>query len=168
MSKYSCNENGLFLEDEMYLTNDDVFNILNNQDNKITELESKLAEKEEAIKYLNGIKRYDIGELLNENIKLNHQLEEKDKEIKQLKLDLGMFKSVNEFINHYGIDKAREVLLQSEKTKKQDKISFAVEQIVKTKETLIKFLQDNGFYENEWYDLFDEIDNQINQLKEGS
>lgn len=47
----------------------------------------------------------------------------------------------------------------------QDKISFAVEQIVKTKETLIKFLQDEGFYENEWYDLFDKIDNQIKSLK---
>ena len=49
----------------------------------------------------------------------------------------------------------------------QDKILFAVEQIVKTKETLIKFLQDEGFYANEWYDLFDEINNQIKQLKEG-
>lgn len=47
----------------------------------------------------------------------------------------------------------------------QDKISFAVEQIVKTKETLIKFLQDEGFYENEWYDLFDKIDNRIKSLK---
>ncbi len=96
---------------------------------------------------------------------LKQQLEEKDKEIKQLKLDLGMFKSVNEFINGYGIEKAREILLQTEKTKHQDKISFAVEQIVKTKETLIKFLQDEGFYENEWYDLFDKIDLQIKELK---
>lgn len=48
--------------------------------------------------------------------------------------------------------------------KEQDKISFAVEQIVKIKETLIKFLQDEGFYENEWYDFFDKIDNLINQI----
>ena len=47
----------------------------------------------------------------------------------------------------------------------QDKIEFAVEQIVKTKETLIKFLQDEGFYENEWYDLFDKVDQQIKELK---
>ena len=33
-------------------------------------LEQQLVEKEKSIKYLTGIKRYDIGELLNENIKL--------------------------------------------------------------------------------------------------
>ena len=62
---------------------------------------------------------------------LEAKLANKDKELKQLKLDLGMFKSVNEFINRYGIEKAREVLLQTEKTKRQDKISFAVEQLEK-------------------------------------
>lgn len=103
---------------------------------------------------------------------LQSQLAEKDKRIKQLKLDLGMFKSVNEFINGYGIEKAREVLLQTEKTKNQDKISFALEQLEKVK---VQFV-------SEKWDLYDTsdlleqvcelrnaqlkfIDNLINELK---
>ena len=108
-------------------------------------------------------KRYQ--EIKNQLADLEAKLAEKEEQAKQLKIDLRMYKSVNEFLNGYGIEKAREVLLQTEKTKQQDKISFAVEQIIKTKETLIKFLQDEGFYENEWYDLFDKIDNQINVLR---
>ena len=73
---------------------------------------------------------------------------------------------------YYDLETVASLLNQQDKRIKelkeenQDKISFAVEQIVKTKETLIKFLQDEGFYENEWYDLFDKIDNQIKNLKE--
>ena len=48
----------------------------------------------------------------------------------------------------------------------QDQIDFAVAELIKFKKTLIKFLQDEGFYENEWYDLFDKIDQQIKELKE--
>ena len=72
---------------------------------------------------------------------------------------------------YYNLETVASLLNQQDKRIKelkeenQDKISFAVEQIVKTKETLIKFLQDEGFYENEWYDLFDKIDNQIKKLK---
>ena len=72
---------------------------------------------------------------------------------------------------YYDLETVASLLNQQDKRIKelkeenQDKISFAVEQIVKTKETLIKFLQDEGFYENEWYDLFDKIDNQIKKLK---
>ena len=109
---------------------------------------------------------------------LKQQLAEKDKELKQLKLDLGMFKSVNEFINRYGIEKAREVLLQTEKTKRQDKISFAVDQFEKVKELL------NTDFESiiSWIDPYEDgeyltsmtynhnntikiIENQINELK---
>jgi hypothetical protein len=104
-----------------------------------------------------------INELQSEKIAdLKIKLEEKDKEIKQLKLDLGMFKSVNEFINHYGIDKAREVLLQSEKTKKQDKISFTVEQLEKVRDN-IHLLHTLGFLKIEEIDK--SIDNQIKELK---
>lgn len=46
-----------------------------------------------------------------------------------------------------------------------EKNEFAIAELIKFKERLIKFLQDEGFYENEWYDLFDEIDQQINKLR---
>lgn len=58
-----------------------------------------------------------------------------------------------------------ELLDISENNMEQSKIEFAVAQLLKFKKTLIKFLQDNDFYENEWYDLFDEIDQQIKELK---
>lgn len=98
---------------------------------------------------------------------LEEQLAEKDKEIKCLKIDLGMYKSVNEFINNYGIEKAREVLLQSEKTKKQDKISFAIEQLEKVKNEITPiFCVPNGIYSNLHNEVFKTIDNQIKQLKD--
>ena len=62
------------------LTQEQVCEILNKQTQRITDLEAKLAESEEAIKCLKGIKRYDIGELLIENTKLKQQLAEKEKE----------------------------------------------------------------------------------------
>lgn len=40
----------------------------------ILDLEAKLAESEESIKYLQGIKRYDIGELITKNGQLKQQL----------------------------------------------------------------------------------------------
>lgn len=52
------------------------------------ELEKKLAEKEETIKYLKGIKRYDIGEMITENTRLKQQLAEKDKKNKELEQSL--------------------------------------------------------------------------------
>ena len=57
--------------------------------NKIYELEAKLAEREEAIKYLKGIKRYDIGDMLTENAKLKQQLAEERKIIcNQARVDI--------------------------------------------------------------------------------
>ena len=57
---------------------------------KIADLEAKLAESEEAIKYLKGIKRYDIGEMLTENTKLKQQLAEKDLKIIELETKLNL------------------------------------------------------------------------------
>lgn len=108
---------------------------------------------------------------------LQSQLAEKDKELKQVKLDLGMFKSVNEFINSYGIEKAREVLLQTKKTKNQDKISFALEQLEKVKELCkTKFewwensewegnIYDKSDVSNAYFDIEANIDQQIALLK---
>ena len=96
-----------------------------------------------------------------DNEYLNQQLAEKEKEIEQLKSENHALMSDNAYQEADIFE-----LIQNPAIQNQDKISFAVEQIIKTKETLIKFLQNDGFYENEWYDLFDEIDNQFKQLKE--
>lgn len=98
---------------------------------RLQQIVDKLRDKEFAGKTLveavNAVYEPLYKNKYDEAEELKQQLAEKDKEIKQLKLDLGMFKSVNEFLNRYGIEKAREVLLQTEKTKNQDKISFAVD-----------------------------------------
>ena len=101
---------------------------------------------------------------------MKEQLSEKDAEIKQLKLDLGIFRSVNEFLNGYGIEKAREVLLQTEKTKRQDKISFALEQLEQIrKEFEIKFKGckwEDKMLVGKFCNITNEtIDNQIKELK---
>ena len=102
-----------------------------------------------------------IKELEEENEQLKKQLAEKEKEITKLKSENHALMSDNAYQEADIFE-----LIQNPAIQNQDKISFAVEQIIKTKETLIKFLQNDGFYENEWYDLFDEIDNQFKQLKE--
>lgn len=103
---------------------------------------------------------------------LEAKLAEKEKELKQIKLDLGIFKSANEFINEYGIEKAREVLLQTEKTKRQDKISFAVKQLEKVKKEFNERKLEYITMETKTHiyglriDRINElIDNQINELK---
>ena len=99
-----------------------------------------------------------MEDLEKENNQLNQQLAEKEKEIKQLKLDLGMFKSTNEFINRYGIEKAREVLLQSEKTRNQT----AIEVLEKVKEYYISNVQ---WTRHKGMSMLEFIDQQIKSLK---
>ena len=151
----------------------------NNYAKQISDLEAKLAESEEESKarykdWQEEIRACD--ELRVVLAEVRKQLAEK--ELKQLKLDLRMYKSVNEFLNRYGIEKAREVLLQTEKTKYQDKISFALEQLEKVKEWCEnhKYSDEDDYvitYEPDEEDasgcvdyLKDFIDNQIKQLKE--
>lgn len=69
---------------ELEKINDKLGTDLCNADDICSYLQQQLAESEEAIKYLKGIKRYDIGEMLTENTKLKQQLAEKEKEIKKL------------------------------------------------------------------------------------
>ena len=67
--------------------------------NQLADLEAKLAESEhrneQLVDALNG-EVFINYKLPMENAQLKQQLAEKDAEIKQLKLDLGMFRSVNE------------------------------------------------------------------------
>lgn len=154
---------------------------------KISNLEAKLAESEEQLKEelvekkgleraLSACNRQNdefadmIKKLVSEKEELKQQLAEKDEEIKRLKIyDEYRFELPYPKVKILGktFEDIQELIDKWLKQGSKDKISFAVEQIIKTKETLIKFLQDEGFYENEWYDLFDKIDNQINELKEG-
>lgn len=123
--------------------------------------------KQERKKYEKIVNKYeDICKRQDQQITdLQKQLAEKEQEIESLRensLSKRIFKE--KLIPSHCMEQYEKYEQQIDKLM-QDKISFAVEQIVKTKETLIKFLQDEGFYENEWYDLFDKIDNQINELK---
>ena len=118
----------------------------------VADLEAKLAESESksyTLESYNNFVNNQCKKLIKENKQLKQQLAEKDNKIKKLNIEAQKYYE-DAYCNDFH---------------KQDKISFAVEQIVKTKETLIKFLQDEGFYENEWYDLFDKIDNQIKAIK---
>lgn len=113
-------------------------------------------------------KRYQ--EIKNQLADLEAKLAEKEEQAKQLKIDLRMYKSVNEFLNGYGVEKAREVLLQTEKTKQQDKISFAVEQLEQIrKEFEIKFKGckwEDKMLVGKFCNITNEIiDNQINVLR---
>ena len=129
------------------------------QQKRIAELEAKFAEseKERRKAYQDGFFQKQFEKDV-EICQLKQQLAEKDKETKQLKFDLGMFKSVNEFINRYGIEKAREVLLQTEKTKNQDKILFCIDKLKKVKE-----YNATRVFSNSLVDKF--IDQQIEELR---
>lgn len=73
--------------------------ICDDKDKTITDLKAKLAELREQIAICdeeNGKTFIQCFNAMRENVELKQQLAEKDKEIKQLKLDLGMFRSVNE------------------------------------------------------------------------
>ena len=158
------------------------------KDQRIADLEAKLAECENKVKgfvELFDKKQHENYEQFCEIQQLKQQLAEKAEQVKQLKLDLGMFKSVNEFLNSYGIEKAREVLLQTEKTKNQDKISFALEQLEKVRKSIKNlhgqknckignsYIQKKDKLYNKYIielDVLEEVleifDNQIKQLKE--
>ena len=165
------NDNGTWYSRESCrdLTNEEVLEELRTELRQFADLEAKLAELREQI----DIRDEENGKIfmqsvnaMRKNVELKQQLAEKDKELKQLKLDLGMFKSVNEFINKYGIEKAREVLLQIEKTKNQDKISFAIEEL----EKVLVLIHNAVNIDSPEYDLvglYDAVSKQIKQLKEG-
>lgn len=183
---------------------EDAADLLNKQDQQISDLEAKLAESEEAIKYLKGIKRYDIGELLTENTKLKQQLKENEKKnfeliaklnlkehrpafctladrecealgkVEELKQQLAEKEKEIEKLQHCN-DRLAQGIYHSYGEHfilkiKQDKISFALEQLENVKETTECVLDNalkNCSLNQSYYDrLLDEIDNQIKQLKE--
>lgn len=138
--------------------------LLKDKDRTIADLEAKLAESEEAIKYLKGIKKYDIGEMLTENTRLKQQLAEKDKLI-EFYINSGkeqceeINKLNNRALNYCdAIDKHN-----------QDKISFCVEQLEKVKEYLVlraRKIKEYNVNVVRLYSANKFIDNQIKRLQE--
>lgn len=62
-------------------SNELLVNSLAEKDRQIAELQKQLEEKEKIIQMQQNIKRYDIGEILTENIKLKQQLQSQPAEI---------------------------------------------------------------------------------------
>lgn len=75
-------------------------------------------------KYNTEITLKDLSDLLNQQDK---RIKELEGQLKQLKFDCAMYKSANHLINEVGIDKAREIMFQSEEKLKQSQNSFIVE-----------------------------------------
>lgn len=133
--------------------------LLNERDEKIKELEKYKS------KYLDCLDKQIERENATHDFLLRSRtiLDNLKQENQQLKLDLGMFKSVNEFINNYGLEKAREVLMQSEKSKIQSQNSKAIEVLEEIKEFVHK--------ENKYFvfiyrsDINKEIDRKIAELR---
>lgn len=132
---------------EMFKSSD---TIIRSFTNKISDLEAKLAESENNYKDARelGIEQFhSLKEIINssqeEIYKLKQQLAEKDEELK-----------------YY------ETLLkrQCNECKDQDKISFAVEQLILLKNTIVNKM--NNPYSVNIKHILSDFDNQINELKE--
>ena len=129
--------------------------LLNQQDARIKELEEQLS---------TATMWHGCDILVNELKQENQQLKQK---IKQLKFDCAMYKSANYLINEYGIEKAREIMFQSEKKLKQSQNQKAIEVL----EQLVKYFafkdDENDFYEiiADYGDILDWIDDQIKELR---
>lgn len=120
----------------------------------VADLEAKLAESEKNYKDARELsieQFHSLKEIINssqeEIDKLKQQLAEKDKEIERLNL---------EFETQEDWQEKWQKLYDETCNLTQDKISFAVEQLIKVKE-----------YWSNHEDIYWYIDNQIKQLKEG-
>lgn len=111
-------------------------------------------------KYNTEITLKDLSDLLNQQDK---HIKELEGQLKQLKFDCAMYKSANHLINEVGIDKAREIMFQSEQKLKQSQKQLAISELEK-----VKYINFNHFV---FYKLSPNqaivkwIDNQIKNLK---
>lgn len=142
----------------------------------LNEQEQKIKKYEEIMKKHNivGVAKLDacLTDYLNVNEdtmagKIINQLKE---EIKQLKFDCAMYKSANYLINDIGIDKAREIMFQTEKKLKQSQNSKAIEELRKVLYQIKNKLdttKDKTFAQFDFMTfkpIIDYIDNQIKEL----
>ena len=121
---------------------------------KIEKLEKQLAEKEQELE------DWEDGTIVEKLWHTQRQLAEKEKEIEKYK-ELCTISKLEDL-------QIENMLLKS---KKQDKISFCIEQLKKVKDTAENILDDaikNCSLNESYYDnLLDKIDNQIEELEKG-
>lgn len=149
-------------EDELYaynLNNNKIISMLNQQDKRIKELEQ---DKTKVMDLLNSMTEnwwilYEKNKKLRqENQQLKQQLDEKEKELSEyVKIVDDLHKQLSDKCDF------------CDKTKDQDKILFAVEQLEKVKGLIANHTQELWTCENDDIDLvlYEEINNQINELK---
>ena len=130
------------------------------KDNKIADLEAKLAESESksyTLESYNNFLNNQCKKFIKENKQLKQQLAEKEKKLAEYKRVCT--------IAHVEDLQIENMLL---KGKDQDKISFAVEQLNQFKSELVnKVSPVNLSYTEYVQEVFKKIDNQIKMLKEG-
>ena len=137
------------LKKKYFESTNDIVNVLNQQDARIKELEEAL-KKANTNNYLTD---YYLVEKENQQFK---------EEIKQLKFDYAMYKSANYLINDVGIDKAREIMFQSEQQLKQSQNQKAIEVLEQVKEKF-GYKYNSQLVISSNY-LCDFIDSQIKEL----
>ena len=136
-----------------------------NQDQKISDLETKLAESEKKA-YSRGHSQRDIANEIKLNA-LREDVANKEKRIVELKQQLAeKDKEISEYIKI--VDDLHKQLSDKcdfcDKTKDQDKISFAIAELEKVKSVINTSVRDDHII---WdFDIKAHIDNQIKQLKE--
>ncbi|MBP3431870.1 MAG: hypothetical protein J6K39_03345 [Clostridia bacterium] len=116
-----------------------------------------------------------VDVLLDKIADLKAKIAEKDKEIKEIKIDLGMYKSVNQFLNEYGFEKAKKVLLSIEKQKTKDENLAAIAELHRLKGFCDRWKRSDGSFDyvivqhtagNRLFPtLYGFIDQIINQLE---
>lgn len=121
-----------------------------------------------------AINKDELNDLLHNHERLykrlyfvEEQISYLESENRQLRRDLKMFKSVNEFINNYGIEKAREVLLQSEKTMISKLNTKAIEVLEDVKYHCMQESETLKYDFNTCVGVVNYIDNQITKLRGG-
>lgn len=145
--------------------------LLNEQDEKIKELEADVdlwkSKAEHMLKICKNQSAKDLKKIYD-FAEENQQLKQ---EVKQLKSDCSMYKSANYLINDIGIDKAREIMFQSEKKLKQSQNSKAIEVLEKVREIFIQSADEIGEeYREDYFSLTlgnikRIINNQITELR---
>ena len=126
---------GFFIDTETnikYFINKFLVCLLNDQDIRIKELGKKyqdLKEDNDATTESLYASRTYLDKNTSKMWELEKENQQLKEEIKQLKFDCAMFKSANYLINDVGIDKAREIMFQSERQLKQTKKQFAIREL---------------------------------------
>ena len=128
---------------------------------KISDLEAKLAGKDQAIESLEELNR-SLGQTCNNDRKeierLRELISDKEKEIANLK---GLVRERDKQIKNIKTNKKRVI-----EHKNKTKINFAIEQLEKVKEKALHFYVNDTPKLTGFYIDINEIDNQIKQLKE--